>query len=75
MGKERKYARGTQATYRRGGAWVCDLVGLAKHYGTNIGNVPERIGFGRAAEISLLSREFLNLYRALKRKQKGASRG
>lgn len=63
------YLRGTVATYKRKDKKYlsCDLVKLAKHYGSNIGNVPERVGDGRAAEISLLAREFLNLYRHYKK--------
>lgn len=49
------------ATYiLKNGNQECDLVKLAKSY-SHIGNIPERIGWLKACEISLLAQCFLKL--------------
>lgn len=59
--KERK-VRGTTATYRMPDRKndVCDLDELAEQY-CSVGNVPERLGWQKACEISLLARAYLCL--------------
>lgn len=64
--RKRKYIRGTQATYvNEDDKTVCDVVELAMAY-SNVENVPEKVGFNRAAEISLLARSFLTIYNRFK---------
>ena len=48
------------ASYRTKSGSVCDVDKLAKLL-SSIGNVPERVNFTKAAEISLLARAYLSL--------------
>lgn len=50
------------ASYHTKDGPTCDLKELAKKL-SSIGNVPERINFIKAGEISLLARAFLILYK------------
>lgn len=55
---ERKKLRGSTATYYEGKKTPeCDLVELATAY-EHMGNIPERVGWNKAAEICLLAQAF-----------------
>ena len=59
----KKPISGSQATYiGSDGKPKCDLEQLARNY-LNVGNIPKKISFNRAAEIALLSSAFLRLYK------------
>lgn len=58
--------RGTQSSYvQSNGTHLCDIEELAEHFSKNVGNIPERVGFGRACEIHLLAKSFLSLQKKL----------
>lgn len=57
----KKKVRYSTATYKTKDGNECDLVELAKIY-SEVGNIPEKVGNIKAAEIALLARVFLSLY-------------
>lgn len=67
-----KKVRGSTATYRSPSRKndFCDLEELAKVY-SNVGHVPERIGWIKAQEIALLAGAFAILWKAEKKRRKG----
>ena len=67
----RKKLRGSTATYRspKRKNDSCDLEELAEIY-SNVGNVPERVGWIKAQEIALLARYFAILWKQEKKRQK-----
>ena len=58
----KKKVRGSTASYRSENGPECDLIELAEKY-SSVAEVPEHLGFTKAAEIALLARTFLALHK------------